>query len=103
MTTEQQPIRRLASGAIDTAYYCNRARGLRAEAAHGALRRMSVAITVVSVGALLGLLLPLTNNYDNPVILLLPWQIAVAAALGLALIPGAKLLPSRRRTLAVDH
>lgn len=68
-----------------------------------ALRRMSVAIAVVSVGALLGLLLPLTNNYDNPVILLLPWQIAVAAALGLALIPGAKLLPSRRRTLAVDH
>ncbi len=52
-----------------------------------ALRRMSIPLAAVSVGAMLGLLLPLTSNYDNPVILLLPWQAAIAAVLGLGLAP----------------
>ena len=47
-----------------------------------ALRRRQPAITMVTIGALFGLLLPLTNNYDSPALLLLPWQIAIAAALG---------------------
>ncbi len=33
-------------------------------------------------GALFGLLLPWTNNYDNGAVLLLPWQAAVAAMIG---------------------
>jgi hypothetical protein len=49
------------------------------------LRRTSAAIAVVSVGAVLGLLLPLTSDYDYPVILLLPWQTAVAAVLGVGM------------------
>jgi hypothetical protein len=49
------------------------------------LRRVSMAIMVVSAGAVFGLLLPWTNNYDSPLILLLPWQAAVGAALGFGL------------------
>ncbi|MEO8419740.1 MAG: hypothetical protein ABI457_00975 [Hyphomicrobium sp.] len=56
-----------------------------------ALRQVSSAGLIVSTGALFGLLLPATNQYDYPAILLLPWQIAVAAALGLSLAPA----PSR--------
>jgi hypothetical protein len=52
-----------------------------------ALRRTSVALAVVSVGAVLGLLLPWTSDYDYPVILLVPWQTAVAAVLGLGMTP----------------
>ena len=43
---------------------------------------------VVSTGALFGLLLPSTSQYDYPAILLLPWQAAVAAAFGAE--PGAR-------------
>ena len=52
----------------------------------------------VSTGALFGLLLPATNQYDYPAILLLPWQAAVAAAFGLSLAPGlaAQPLPRHR-------
>ncbi len=50
-----------------------------------ALRRPSVAVAVVSAGAVLGLLLPWTSDYDNPTILLLPWQTAIAALLGLGM------------------
>ena len=49
------------------------------------LRRATTAIIVVSTGAVFGLLLPWTNNYDSPAILLLPWQAAVAAAFGFGL------------------
>ncbi len=49
------------------------------------MRRVSTAVMVVSAGAVFGLLLPWTNNYDSPAILLLPWQAAVAAALGFGL------------------
>jgi len=49
------------------------------------LQRLSTAVLVVATGALLGLLMPLTNHYDSPAILLVPWQVGVAAALGLGL------------------
>jgi HAMP domain-containing protein len=49
------------------------------------LRRLPMAAATTTVGALFGLLLPLTNNYDSPAVLLLPWQIAVAAVLGMSL------------------
>jgi hypothetical protein len=47
-----------------------------------ALQNRTATVGVVSVGAFFGLLLPWTNHYDNPAILLLPWQAAVAATLG---------------------
>ena len=52
------------------------------------LRRISVAGIVVSTGALFGLLLPWTNQFDSPALLLLPWQAAVAAVLGFGLDHG---------------
>ena len=61
---------------------------LGAAATTPALRQPSMAGLVVSTGALFGLLLPATNQYDYPAILLLPWQAAVAAALGLSLTAG---------------
>lgn len=53
----------------------------------GALRQVSVACSVIATGALFGLLLPWTNQYDSPAILLLPWQAAVAAVLGFGFAP----------------
>ncbi len=52
-----------------------------------ALRRTSVMVGLIATGAALGLLLPFTNNYDHGIILLLPWQTAIAALLGLGLGP----------------
>jgi hypothetical protein len=49
------------------------------------LRHPSIACGMTAIGALFGLLLPLTDNYDSPAVLLLPWQAAVAAVLGLSL------------------
>jgi hypothetical protein len=40
---------------------------------------------IVATGAVLGLLMQATNSYDNPAILLVPWQAGVAAMLGLGL------------------
>jgi hypothetical protein len=65
-----------------------------------ALRRSSVAFTVVSAGAVLGLLLPWTNDYDSPMILLLPWQTAVAALLGAGM--AAQRTSQGTRTLAAS-
>lgn len=53
-----------------------------------ALRQASVLGLIVSTGALFGLLLPSTSQYDYPAILLVPWQAAVAAAFGFCLAPG---------------
>lgn len=50
-----------------------------------ALRKTSTLASIVIAGALFGLLLPLTSHYDYPVALLLPWQAAIAATLGMAL------------------
>ena len=63
-----------------------------------ALRQASTLGLVVSTGALFGLLLPATNQYDYPAILLLPWQAAVAAAFGLSLAPGWSRLNLSRAT-----
>ncbi len=52
-----------------------------------ALRQATVLVGVVAAGAFLGLLLPFTNSYDHAAILLVPWQTAVAALLGLGLGP----------------
>ncbi len=68
-----------------------------------ALRRWAVVLAVVSVGAIFGLLLPWTSNYDNPAILLLPWQTAVAATLGLGLVPARNSFRPDTGTLATDH
>jgi hypothetical protein len=64
------------------------------------LRQASTAGLVVSTGALFGLLLPATNQYDYPAILLLPWQAAVAAALGLSLAAGWSRVDLSRATRA---
>lgn len=48
-------------------------------------RRAIAASTTVAIGALLGLLLPWTNHFDDPAILLVPWQAGVAGVLGFAL------------------
>ena len=63
-----------------------------------ALRQPSAFGLVVSTGALFGLLLPATSQYDYPAILLVPWQAAVAAAFGFCLAPaGCRLgLPCTR-------
>ena len=49
------------------------------------LRRPLIAVGMLAIGGVFGLLLPLTNNYDNAAVLLVPWQAAVAATLGLGL------------------
>ena len=51
------------------------------------LRQTKAPVGFVATGALLGLLLPFTNHYDNAAILLVPWQTAIAAILGLGLAP----------------
>jgi hypothetical protein len=56
-----------------------------------ALQRLATAALVVSAGAVLGLLMPWTNHYDSPAVLLLPWQAGVAAALGFGLAPARSL------------
>lgn len=58
------------------------------------LRQTSVASSFVATGAVFGLLLPLTSHYDNPIVLLVPWQIAVATVLGFGLVPQHKLHPN---------
>ncbi|MEQ1695447.1 MAG: hypothetical protein ABL901_06355 [Hyphomicrobiaceae bacterium] len=55
------------------------------------LRRVHVGAGMIGVGATMGLLLPYTNHYDNGAILLIPWQVAVAAWLG----RGVKTLGSK--------
>jgi hypothetical protein len=54
------------------------------------LQRLSTMAMVVATGAFLGLLLQSTNHYDNPAVLLLPWQAGVAAMLGFGLAPARK-------------
>lgn len=61
-------------------------------AAHApAMRRASVAAGVVATGALFGLLLQATNNFDTGLVLLVPWQMAVAAMIGLNLRPAPEM------------
>lgn len=59
-----------------------------------ALRQMSVVARFVATGALFGLLLPWTNQFDNPAVLLIPWQTALAVVLGYGLAPRPIANPS---------
>lgn len=77
-----------AAGAVGAA-----ATWMGAAAATPWLQNGRVARVIVATGALFGLLLPLTSHYDDPIVLLLPWQAAVAAALGLGLDPARKMVP----------
>lgn len=61
-----------------------------AAASTPSLRRVWMAGAIASTGAIFGLLVPWTNQYDNPAILLLPWQSAVAAVLGFCLDHGRR-------------
>lgn len=47
-----------------------------------ALRRSSVAAGVTVTGALFGLLFPALDYFDSGLVLLLPWQVAVAVVIG---------------------
>lgn len=51
------------------------------------LRQPATAAAITLTGAVFGLLLPATNAYENSIVLLLPWQTAVAAVIGLHLAP----------------
>ncbi len=63
------------------------------------LRQASIAATLVSIGALFGLLLPFTSHFDNPTVLLLPWQVAVAAVIGYRLAPAKSLVVTDDRLI----
>lgn len=52
------------------------------------LQGRDIAAGAVAVGAVMGLLLPYTNHYDHGAVLLVPWQMAVAAWLGYGMGPG---------------
>lgn len=52
-----------------------------------ALRRSSVATAVTITGALFGLLYPAVNYFDSGLVLLVPWQAAVATAIGFNVSP----------------
>lgn len=51
------------------------------------LRTKLAFLSTVAAGAVLGLLLPMTNTYDSGAVLLVPWQTAVAGLLGLNMLP----------------
>ena len=50
------------------------------------LRRRAVVAAVVATGALFGLLLPATNTFDSGLVLLVPWQVAIALVIGANLV-----------------
>jgi hypothetical protein len=50
------------------------------------MRRASLVAAVVATGALLGLLLPPTNTFDTGLVLLVPWQVAIAVVIGLNIV-----------------
>ena len=68
-----------------------------------ALRRPRAAATITSTGALFGLLLPWTNNYDSGIVLLLPWQAAVAAMFGLNMAPARAPEPPDAPAFAIER
>ncbi|SFV28799.1 hypothetical protein [Hyphomicrobium facile] len=51
------------------------------------LRTRVASLSIVAAGAILGLLLPMTNTYDSGAVLLIPWQTAIAGLLGLNMLP----------------
>ncbi len=58
-----------------------------AAASVSALRQFPMLVKFLATGALFGLLLQMTNQFDSPAILLVPWQVAVATVLGVGLAP----------------
>lgn len=48
-------------------------------------RAPAEALAFVAVGAVLGVLLAASNNFDYPAVLLVPWQAAIGSVLGVAL------------------
>jgi hypothetical protein len=50
------------------------------------IRRGSAGLRITGTGAVFGLLLPSTNHFDSGLVLLLPWQVAVAAMIGLTMV-----------------
>lgn len=68
-----------------------------------ALRRGRAAAMIVLTGALFGLLLPLTNNYDNGAVLLLPWQAAVAAMIGFHMAPAREPSQNDSGAFAIEN
>ena len=68
-----------------------------------ALRRRRAAVTIASTGAIFGLLLPWTNNYDSGIVLLVPWQAAVAAIFGLNMAPAHASAPPETPAFAIER
>ncbi len=66
------------------------------------LRRIAPAAAMTATGAVFGMLLPWTSHYDNPAVLLVPWQCAVAALLGFYLAP-ASVRPPGISGLALEQ
>jgi len=65
-----------------------------------ALRRSSTAIAVTLTGALFGLLYPAVNYFDTGLILLVPWQAAIAMVIGFNM-PVAQAVSGPDRLMAV--
>jgi hypothetical protein len=59
-------------------------------AAGRALRRPQSALAFAAVGAALGLLLPLANRLESFTLLLVPWQMAIAALIAIGLAGGER-------------
>jgi hypothetical protein len=68
-----------------------------------ALRRPRAAATIATTGALFGLLLPWTNHYDTGIVLLVPWQAAVAAMFGLNMAPAHASEPPETPAFAIER
>jgi hypothetical protein len=66
------------------------------------LRTRVAGISIVSAGAFLGLLLPATNYCDSGVVLLLPWQAAIAGLIGLNVVPMHDYLRRSESALLAD-
>jgi hypothetical protein len=68
-----------------------------------ALRRPRAAAAIATTGAIFGLLLPWTNHYDTGIVLLLPWQAAVAAMFGLNMAPAHASEPPETPAFAIER
>lgn len=60
-----------------------------AAAAVATLRRPRLAVYLTAIGALIGLLLPVTDVFDSPAVLFMTWEVAIATVLGWAMSRGA--------------
>jgi hypothetical protein len=58
------------------------------------VRRRLAGMRIIVAGAVFGLLPPSTNHFDSGLVLLLPWQVAVAAMIGLDMVQVGAERPS---------